>query len=46
MERKCQLLDIPGGYTIEKALVSLYGPDESLKETAYFHHSITLEDMV
>ena len=46
MDRKCELLDIPAGYTIEKALVSLYGPDESLKKTAYFHHSITLEDMI
>lgn len=45
MDRKCQLLDIPAGYTIEKALVSLYGPDESLKKSAYFHHSITLEDL-
>jgi AAA+ ATPase superfamily predicted ATPase len=46
MDRKCELLDIPAGYTIERALISLYGPDKSLKETAYFHHSITLEDMV
>ncbi len=43
--RKCELLDIPAGYTMEKALISLYGPDESLRETRYFHHSITLEDM-
>jgi hypothetical protein len=45
MDRKCQLLDIPAGYTIEKALISLYGPDESLKKSTYFHHSITLEDL-
>ncbi len=41
-----QELDIPAGYTMEKALISLYGPDESLKKAAYFHHSITLEDIV
>jgi len=46
MERKCRLLNIPAGYTMEKALVSLHGPDESLKETAYFHHSITLGDII
>jgi AAA+ ATPase superfamily predicted ATPase len=46
MDRKCRLLDIPPGYTIEKALISLYGPDESLKKTTYFHHSITLADMI
>ncbi|MCP4155114.1 MAG: AAA family ATPase [bacterium] len=46
VERKCRLLDIPTGYTLEKALISLYGPDESLKKEAYFHHSITLEDLV
>jgi len=46
MDRKCRLLDIPPGYTIEKALISLYGPDESLKKTTYFHHSITLAEMI
>ncbi|MGE5341389.1 MAG: AAA family ATPase [Candidatus Omnitrophota bacterium] len=46
MERKCRLLDIPPGYTMEKALISLYGPDEGLKKTAYFHHSITLADII
>lgn len=46
MDRKCRLLDIPTGYTMEKALISLYGPDDSLKETAYFHHNITLEDII
>lgn len=45
MERKCRLLDIPAGYTLEKALISLYGPDDNLKETAYFHHILTLEDI-
>lgn len=46
MDRKCRLLSIPPGYTIEKALISLYGPDESLKKAAYFHHSITLADII
>lgn len=46
MERKCRLLVIPPGYTMEKALISLYGPDEGLKKTDYFHHSITLADII
>jgi AAA+ ATPase superfamily predicted ATPase len=46
MERKCHLIGLPAGYTLEKALISLYGPDETLKETAYFHHSLTLDDII
>jgi AAA+ ATPase superfamily predicted ATPase len=45
VERKCELLDIPAGHTMEKALISLYGAEESLRDTGYFYHSITLEDM-
>ncbi len=44
MERKCKLLTIPKGYTLEKALISRFGPDTSLKELNYFHHSITGDD--
>ncbi len=46
MDRKCRLLNIPPGHTLEKALISLYGPDEALKESGYFHHSIRLEDIL
>ncbi len=45
MDKKCSLLKTPRGYTIEKALISLYGPDSSLSASLYFHHSITLEDL-
>jgi len=45
VERKCALLKIPKGYTLEKALISLYGEDEPLKNTGYFHHSITMKDI-
>jgi len=45
MERKCSLFKAPRGYTVEKALISLYGPDESLKNTDYFHHIVTLDDI-
>ena len=46
MERKKTLLSIPRGYTVETALISLYGPDQSLKDSGYFTHSITLEDII
>jgi len=45
MERKCSLLEIPRGYTLERALISLYGPDDALKESGYFNYSITLDDI-
>ncbi|OPX37959.1 MAG: hypothetical protein B1H12_03485 [Desulfobacteraceae bacterium 4484_190.2] len=45
MQRKCALLKVPRGYALEKALISLYGPDNSLKDTGYFHHFVTLDDI-
>jgi len=45
VEKKCALLKIPNGYTLEKALISLYGPDEALKDSEYFNHFVTLEDI-
>ena len=46
MQRKCALLEVPRGYALEKALISLYGPDNSLKDTGYFHHFVTLDDIL
>ena len=46
MQRKCALLKAPRGYALEKALISLYGPDNSLKDTGYFHHFVTLDDIL
>lgn len=46
MARRCSLLEIPRGYSMEKALVSLYGPDDALRESGYFNHYITLEDIL
>jgi AAA+ ATPase superfamily predicted ATPase len=46
MQRKCALLKVPRGYALEKALISLYGPDNSLKDTGYFHHFVTLGDIL
>jgi hypothetical protein len=46
MQRKCALLKVPRGYALENALISLYGPDNSLKDTGYFHHFVTLDDIL
>jgi len=46
MERKCALVKIPRGYAVEKALISLYGPDNSLKDAGYFNHFVTLDDIL
>jgi len=44
VKRKCELLDIPAGYTLERALISRHGPDQSLKTLGYFHHLVTVDD--
>ncbi|NIM17813.1 MAG: hypothetical protein GTO45_38040 [Candidatus Aminicenantes bacterium] len=46
MEKKCTSLEIPRGYTLERALISLYGPDEALKNSGYFNHYVTVEDII
>ena len=45
IERKCSLFNAPRGYAVERALISLYGPDEALKNAEYFHHIVTLSDI-
>ncbi|HAK95936.1 MAG TPA: hypothetical protein DCM87_13325 [Planctomycetes bacterium] len=46
MERKCGLVHLPRGHTCERALVSLHGPDEALRAAGYFHHYVTLDDLL
>jgi hypothetical protein len=46
MEKKCAAFKIPRGYTLERALISLYGPDEALADSCYFNHYVTLEDII
>ncbi|MBI4652310.1 AAA family ATPase [Candidatus Desantisbacteria bacterium] len=46
VERKCKLIKIPRNYTLEKAIISLYGPDKSLLESGYFNYSLTLNDIL
>jgi len=45
VQRKCGLLKVPRGFTIQKALISLYGPDKSLAGSRYFDHSVTIKDI-
>ncbi|MBF0364607.1 MAG: AAA family ATPase [Oligoflexia bacterium] len=45
VNRKCSLLKIPRGFTLEKALISLYGPSPTLKTLDFFQHYLTLEDI-
>ncbi len=46
MERKCSILKIPRGYTLERALISLYGPDDALADSCYFNHYVTLDEII
>ena len=45
MERKCTLINPPRGYTLEKALISLYGPDNALRDSGYFNYYMTLDNI-
>ncbi|HEU5281452.1 MAG TPA: ATP-binding protein [Gammaproteobacteria bacterium] len=42
--RKCDLLNVPKGYTLEKALISRMGPEKHLRELEYFHHYVEVAD--
>jgi AAA+ ATPase superfamily predicted ATPase len=46
VERRCSLLKVPRGHTVERALVSLYGPDTALRDAGYFHHYLTLKELL
>lgn len=46
VERKCQLFPLPKGYTLEKALISLHGPSKALLDTEYFHHYVSMKDIM
>jgi len=46
VSRKIDLLKLPKGYSVEKALISLHGPDKALKESGYFDHHLSIEDII
>ncbi len=44
VEKKCELVQVPRGYTLERVLISRYGADEALIELGYFNHIISQDD--
>jgi len=44
MERKCSLISVPHGYTLERALICRFGIEPSLAALNYFHHVISASD--
>ncbi|HLP45760.1 MAG TPA: hypothetical protein VK469_07435 [Candidatus Kapabacteria bacterium] len=46
MEKKCSAIGIHRGYTLERALISLHGPDEALRDSGYFNYYVTVEDII
>lgn len=45
VERKCKLLKLPQGVTLEKALISRCGPDAALRSLQYFDHAVEVVDL-
>ncbi|MDC0980416.1 hypothetical protein OAQ84_01635 [Bdellovibrionales bacterium] len=46
VDKKIELLDVKREITIEKALVSQFGADEKLIGSGYFHHNLTVEEIM
>ncbi|MFW5887324.1 MAG: AAA family ATPase [Bacteriovoracia bacterium] len=46
VEKKLELLNIKKGMTVEKALISQFGADEKLAYSDYFHHYLTIEQIM
>jgi hypothetical protein len=46
MKKKLEKLTIPRGYSVETALISLYGPDKSLANSHFFDHTLTAEQIL
>jgi hypothetical protein len=46
MERKSSLISIPKNYSLEKALISVHGPDKSLRASGYFNHYLTVDELL
>lgn len=45
VERKINLLKIPKNHSVNKALISLRGPDKHLKDSRYFDYAVGVEDL-
>jgi hypothetical protein len=45
-ENKLALYTPPRGYSVEKALISTYGPSVSLKKSKYFNYYLSMEEIL
>ena len=46
MEQKLTTVLVPRGYSCEKALISVYGPSDALRDSGYFDHYVNLTDIL
>jgi hypothetical protein len=46
IKRKTGLFKPPAGHSIETALISLYGPDQALRDAQFFDYYLTLEEIL
>jgi AAA+ ATPase superfamily predicted ATPase len=46
VKRKLELLPVPRSYSVETALISLYGPDKALSDAQFFDYAVTLDDIL
>jgi AAA+ ATPase superfamily predicted ATPase len=46
VEKKIQLLDIPRGFSVEKALITINGADQGLVDSQYFDHILELKNFL
>jgi AAA+ ATPase superfamily predicted ATPase len=46
VKKKCALLKVPRGFTIEKALFTIHGAEASVRQSEYFDHILELKDYV
>jgi hypothetical protein len=46
VRRKCELFQLPRGYTLETALISRHGPDRSLKSADFFNHYLSAKELL
>ena len=46
IEKKINLLPVPKGYTVNKALISLNGPDNALLQSEYFDYILDIDNLL
>lgn len=46
VNKKCKLFPLTRGYTLERALISVHGASPSLRDSQYFHHDVSLKNIL